>query len=292
MTDSRQNSNTQPQKSATSRTKRILVAICGVLFALGIIAAGAHIILSGSSEEEATKLSYAPWPDLGEHYNLSYVNMLEDGVSHFNSFEISQGCIPFTGDFSADGEYDATVIGTGVWVRSYPRLNNRYKRCQVRNGDQITVLRSMGNTDGKTWCYAKINSGRRAGKEGFICTDYIIEQGRYDLLKRYVLDAECNVDLKSPTKYLRSIAAVMSKLDVNQETRNLSVMMLDEATFDQQTIVTFQLRDHNIADNGSLLAFVLFFDHNDDFVVLGIVPGNDINSILPNQNHSYDIYYY
>lgn len=291
MNGSNQNSASQ-MKGGVSRAKRLVVAFCGVLFALSIIAAGAYFILGNPSAEEEFVLSYEPWADLSNHYDLSNVKMLEDGLSHFNSVEISEGCVPFTSGQSVAGEYDATIIGTGVWVRSYAKLKPKYKLCQVNTGDRISVQRTVGHADGKTWCYAKIKSGRCAGFEGFICTDYVMEQRAYDLLKHYVLDADTNMSLKTPTKYLRSVAALLSKLDVNMQTRRLSVTMLDDEAFDEQSILTLKLHDHNLANNSSLLAFILFSKHNDDFVVLGIVPGNSINSIHLNPNGSYDIYYY
>ena len=49
--------------------------------------------------------------------------------------------------------------------------------------------------------------------------------------------------------------------------------------------------DMNMAKNSTLLAFVLFFNNNNDYVVLGVVPGSEVNQIDPNPNGSYDIYF-
>jgi hypothetical protein len=279
-------------KSQHSRSKRIVVAFIAVIFALGAIAGGAYIIMSGTEAFDDNAIAYSPWVDLGEHYDLSKIKLLEEDVYHFNSYDISQGRIPFTAYRSSDETFEATVLGTGVWIRSYPKLKNRTKRCQVKSGDQLTVLRRSDYMDGKNWYYVRVTSGRRAGTEGYISADYVIEQRAYDLLQRFVFNGASNVNIKSPTSYLRALATVLVRLVGDKNNANLSVQLLDTTIYERHTIVSFQVRDLSLATNSSLLVFVQFLDDSDDFTVIGIVPGNDINTVQHNPNCSFDIYYY
>lgn len=275
-----------------SRSKRIVVAFIAVVFALGAIAGGAFIIMSGTDMVEDNAIRYEPWVDLGEHYDLSKIKLLEDDVYYFNSYDLSGGRIPFTAYRSSDEGFEATVLGTGVWIRSYPQLKNRTKRCQVQTGDQLTVIRKSDYMDGKNWYYVKVRSGRCAGAEGYICADYVIEQRAYNLLQSFVFNGSSNLNIKSPTPYLRALATVLVRLVGDKTNVNLNVQMLDTTIYERHTIVSFQVRDLSLAANSSLLVFVQYLDKSEDFTVIGVVPGNDVNTIIHNSNCSFDIYYY
>ena len=287
-----QNSAAPQATKQHSRSKRIVVAFIAVIFALGAIAGGAFIIMSGTDVVDDNSIRYEPWADLGEHYDLSKIKLLEDDIYHFNSYDLSQGRIPFTAYRSSDEGFEAAVLGTGVWIRSYPQLKNRTKRCQVQTGDQLTVIRKSDYMDGKNWYYVKVKSGRCAGAEGYICADYVIEQRAYELLERFVFNGSSNVNIKSQTSYLRALATVLVRLVGDKANTNLSVQMLDTTIYERHTIVSFQIRDLSLAANSSLLVFVQFLDNSEDFTVIGIVPGNDINTIMHCPDCSFDIYYY
>lgn len=271
-------------------SKRVVALLLSALFAVALIGGGAFIILGASESDVEESHGYAPWVDLTSHFNLDKV-VDSDGHSHFNSYELTHECLPISRELIVEDEYDAVVLGTGVWVRSYPQLKKRFQRCQVKTGDLLHVTRSAGYQSGGYWSYVKVNSGRRAGKEGYIPNDYIIEQEKYDLLQRYVLTGSTNMNHRTPSKYLNAIATVLMKLEANTRHPNLDVAQLDVSPFKQQTIVTFGISDRNVAENNSLLAFVQFYNNNNDFVILGIVPGKVVNQVSQNPNGSYDIYY-
>lgn len=282
----------EPTKRRESRAKRVLVALVAVLFALGIIAAGAYVILEGSESAEESPFTYAPWPDLSEHYDLGSIVVVDTTLCRFNSFDIAQNGVPFLNDHTQEQQYEATVLGTGVWLRSYPELKNRRKRCQVRSGDRLTVLRSIDFNNGKHWHYVKLMSGRRAGTEGYISSDDVIEQSRYDMLERYVFVESSNLNEKSPKKYLHAVAAVLLKLGAEKDNLNLDVSIIDTSVFEKQSVVTFHISNRHLATNASMIAVVQFYNDNDDFMVLGIVPGQSINRVELAENGSYDVYYY
>lgn len=292
------NSNLEPQAAPQAKrpkhspAKRLFVALIAIIFALGAIAGGALIITKDKGQDDDSVLKYQPWPDLGEHYDLSSVALLQNGVYYFNSYEISKDRLPFKGFRTADEAFDATVLSTGVWVRSYPKLKNRTKLCQVKMGDQLLVMRQAGFMDGKYWYYVQVKSGKRAGYEGYICADHVIEQAGYDLLHSCVLNGNSNLNIKSPQRYLRAISSILLRLGVNPESANISVQMLDTVIYQHHTVVAFQICNHNVAQNGSLLAFVQYMGDDEDFVVIGIVPGSEINSLAHKDNCSFDVYFY
>lgn len=295
MTQANNDNTTQqstPIQQADSRAKRVLVALLAIVFALGIIAVGAYVIIESPQSADDSALTYAPWPDLAEHYDLKRVDVVDSTLYHFNSFDIAQGCVPFLSEHVAEQQYEATVLGTGVWIRSYPELKNRRKRCQVRSGDKLTVLRSIDFNNGKHWHYVKLASGRRAGTEGYISSDDVIEQNRYDMLERYVFVERSNLNEKSPKKYLHAVAAVLLKLGAEKDNVDLDVAIIDTSVFEKQSVVTFQISNRHLASNASMIAVVQFYNDNDDFMVLGIVPGQSINRVELAENGSYDVYYY
>ena len=278
-------------KPKHSPIKRLVVLILSALFALALIGGGAFIIIGGSDSKSASEVQgYAPWTDLSAYYNLGAI-VEEDDFCHFNSFEISSDRLPLTREPIVEGEYPAVVLGTGVWVRSYPQLKNRTKRCQVQTGDRLLVTRTVGYSSGCHWSYASVLSGRRAGKEGYISNDYIIEQEKFDVLQRYILSGGSNMNVMTSTRYLNAIATVLCKLNVHMRYPNLEVSMLDTAVLGNNTVVTYRVHDLNIAENSTLLVFVQFFGTSNDYIVLGVVPGSGVNYVAQSANGSYDIYF-
>ena len=279
-------------KPKHSSTKRMVVRIISTLFAVALITGGAFIILNGSNTDTDTEVhGYAPWGDLSAYYNLDAVVEEESGLCRFNTYELTHDRLALRREHVADGEYSAVVLGTGVWVRSYPQLKNRTKRCQVQTGDKLLVTRSAGYSDGSYWSYASVLSGRRAGKEGYISNDYIIEQEKFDVLQRYILAGGSNMNAATPAKYLNAIATVLCKLNVHKRYPNLVVSILDTAVVGNNMVVTYKVHDLNVVNNSTLLVFVQFFGNNNDYIVLGVVPGTSVNHITPNVNGSYDMYY-
>ena len=111
------------------------------------------------------------------------------------------------------------------------------------------------------------------------------------MIHGYILRQGSNLNIATPSKMLRAIADVLLKFEVNKRHPNISVQMLDNINYGEHTIVTYQIRDFGIAENNTMLAVVQFFNSNNDFMVLGIVPGNSVNNVLRNPNGSYDVYF-
>ena len=278
-------------KPKHSPTKRLVVRLISTLFAAALIAGGAYIILNGSSsDDDAEAHGYAPWQDLSAYFNLDAI-VEEDDFCRFNTYELTNDRMVLRRENVADVQYNAVVLGTGVWVRSYPQLKNRTKRCQVQTGDRLLVTRSVGYSSGSYWSYATVLSGKRAGKEGYVSNDYIIEEDKYDMLQHYIFSGGSNMNVMTPAKYLNAIAAVLVKVNVPKRYPNLQVSMLDTAVIGPNVIVTYKIHDFNVVNNSTLLAFVQFTGNSNDYVVLGVVPGSAVNHIAQSANGSYDIYY-
>ena len=242
--------------------------------------------------EQGNGLTYAPWTDISYHYDLSKVKVLEGGMRSFNSLDISYGKQIFSSDRINNNEYNATVLGTSVCLRSQPVVRNSSKRSLLNTGDKLTVMRPIGFMNGKYWDYVYVNTGYSMGLEGYVCSDYVVSQEQAEIIQGYVFQNGSNLNLATPSKILRAIADVLLKFDVNKRHLNLSVQMLSNINYGEHTIVTYQIRDLGIAENSTMLAVVQFFNSNNDFIVLGVVPGTGVNNVLRNANGSYDVYFY
>ena len=101
-----------------------------------------------------------------------------------------------------------------------------------------------------------------------------------------------SLSVDTPVKYLRALSSILLRLGVTAEHSNISVQILNTTVYEHHTVLTFQIRDLNVAENSSLLAFVQYLGDDEDYVVIGIVPGNDIYDLQHCENCSFDIYYY
>lgn len=248
----------------------------------------------GGVVETGPELSYAPWLDLNSHYNLETVTKLEgSNTLKFNSYQISQGRIPFVSDRLENGEYAARILGTGVSMRSKPIVANYNKRATLNTGHSLMVTQHNLFSNGRYWCYCYFRyPGEDVYEKGYVCSDYIVSAEQYEMVYKYLFQQGSNLSIKTPSKMLRAAADVLLKLQADIRHPNLSVQMLNSINHGEHTIVTYQIRDLGIIQNNTLLAVVQFFNNNNDFVVLGVVPGTMINNVMRNADGSYDVYFF
>ncbi len=253
------------------------------------IVVGALLTLSSCNNPKTANLSYAPWPDLSNHFDLNTVKCTGPNICTFNTYEISNGKIPWASQLISNRQYNATVLGTGVWIRSSPTISQYTKVCQVNTGNNLLVYRSEGYHNGKYWSYVRVNSGYYKGCEGYICTDYIVEHKQYEMFKKYILKGGSNMTIATESKYLNAIADILIKFQADIRHPNLMVNMLNTQYAGNTMIVTYQIRDFGIVGNNSMVAFVQFFPDNNDYRVLGVVPGISGNQIMQRPDGSLDI---
>lgn len=269
------------------KTPKAKCSLRGSLCAIGIICS--TLILSGCFQK---KFTWAPWTDLSDYYNLESIERMDGDICKFNSYTYSQGKLTYASRHIDDREYNAIVLGTSVWIRSQPAISPYTAKCQVQTGDKLTVLHSAGYINGKYWSYVYINSGYNAGYNGYVCTDYIVEQNRYEMLQNYVFGANSGLSLQTESKYLHAIADILIKFNANKYHPNLSVSLIDTTPTGEHIIATYRIRNYDIGENNSMLAVVQFFPDNNDFVVLGIVPGSGLRDINKRFDGSHDVYFY
>ena len=263
-----------------------------IVMLMSLLALSSCGALGGRAKDaQKAEFSYAPWTDLSRFFDLEKISVSESGLRSFNSLDISYSKELFAVERVGNDEYNATVLGTGVRLRSQPEVKNSTLRSLLNTGDKLTVLRPIGYMNGKYWDYVYVNTGYSAGLEGYVCSDFIVSQEQAEVIHGYILRNGSNLDISTPSKVLRAIADVLLALQVNKRHPNLSVQLLGEINYGEHTIVTYQIRDFGIAENNTLLAVVQFFNTNNDFVVLGVVPGYSVNNVRRNPNGSYDIFF-
>ena len=130
---------------------------------------------SGSKDSEKS-LSYSPWVDLSEHFDLSSVKVSESGLRSFNSLDISYNKQLYAAKRLDNAEYNATVLGSNLLLRSQPIISNSTRRAYLNTGDKLTVMRPIGFMNGKYWDYVYVNTGYSMGCEGYVCSDFIVSQ--------------------------------------------------------------------------------------------------------------------
>lgn len=271
--------------------KRKLLFIAMLLSLVTLSSCTNFGLKKGKPEIEKKSFVYAPWVDLSRYFDLDKIQVSESGLKSFNSLDISYGKQLFAGQRHDNSVYNATVLGTGVRLRSQPTIEKSSIRSSLNTGDKLSVLRSIGYMNGKYWDYVYVNTGCSMGREGYVCSDFIVSQEQAEIIHGYIFRDGSNINVSTPSKMLRAIADILLAFEVNLRHPNIGVQMLNDINYGEHNIVTYQIRDYSIAENNTMLAVVQFFSTNNDFVVLGIVPGNNVNNVVRNPNGSYDIHF-
>ena len=259
---------------------------------MAIVALATLSSCGGSQEAKAPEFSYAPWTDLSMHFDLSKINRLNgSNMLSFNSYELTHGRLPMTSERLEQGEYRAVILGTNVWMRTKPVVANSTKYQKYNTGQHFVVTRHNFFANGRFWHYG-VFPYLDYYEQGYICSDYVVSVEQFEVLKRYVFNKSSNLNYGTPSKILHAVADVLLKFDADKRMASLSVVKLNEFPFSMHTIVAYQIRDYSMPNNNGMLAIVQFNNANNDFIVLGVVPGNAINQVQPNMNGSYDVYFY
>lgn len=248
----------------------------------------------GAKENDAPNLVYAPWTDLSAHFDLTKVKKLEgSNTLTFNSYELTNGRLPMTSDRIETSEYNAVILGTGVWMRSQPVVKNSTKRVQLNTGRHIVVTKHNIFANDRFWHYGYVTyPGEDVYDEGYVCADYIVGKEQYAMIQKYLFQQGSNLNYTTPSKMLHAAADVLLKFKADVLMPNLYVSMLNQYPLGMNTIVVYQIRDYGMPSNNCMLAIVEFVNNSNSFKVLGVVPGNAVNQVQPNANGSYDIYFF
>ncbi len=246
------------------------------------------------SGPKSAGLSYAPWVDLNAHFDLESVTKLDgSNMFTFNSFTMTQNRLPITSERLENSEYAARILGTGVAMRMKPIVSRSNKIATLSTGQHLTVTQHNLYANGRYWCYGYFQYwGEDVYDKGYVCSDYIVSAEQYEMVQKYLFQQGSNLNIKTQSKFLRAAADVLLKLEADKRMPNLSVMMLNQYPVGMHTIVAYQIRDYGMTANNCMLAFVQFNNANNEYVIIGVVPGNGVNNVMPNPNGSYDIYFY
>ena len=254
-----------------------------------LVVAAATIVLSLCSWTR-TPLSYYQWSNtLSSYFDLGAVYS-SGGTYHFNSYNICRN--QWQSHRFNDSEYYGTVLGQNVMLRSRPVISQNTVVGSVNTGDRLYIPGLTEYSNGRLWNRVRVDSGRCSGQWGYVCADYIIEQEKYQVLKNYVFSANSNISIKSDSKYLNAIAEILLKLGVNNYRPHLSVNAVGSQQFGNHTIQIYQIRNLNISENDTLLAYVLFTHGSNTYNVIGIVPGQGPYSISQRFDGTFDIRFY
>ena len=236
---------------------------------------------------------YEPWPSLSKYFDLDKVSF-SNNIGHFNTYEISKE--RYERKPIDWGDYTATVLGMGVLLRSQPIISPYTRLGSVNTGDFVEIIgpAEYNPSNGKWWNRVQVQSGVCQGYSGYICNDYLISQEKYYAFERYVFPYQgSNISYRNTdSKYLNAISDVLLKFEVNQRNPQLYIQLKNVKNIGYKQVVTFQIYDMLMRRNNSMLAFIEFVHGENNFVVLGVVPGSNVCSIEPTPNGSYDISYY
>lgn len=274
----------------------LAVAIAVGLTALGA-GAGFALLMNGNEyepvqpvvevvEEEVIEedpcFDYGPWNDLNDYFDYNSVGMLARDRFTFRTSELCVNVHKWRKPSLAKGETEAYVFATPeLVIRSeHPSDPDSFIINGLCYGVKLRVLEVFDDN------YAKVEylEGETIhpvedGLIGYVSTEYIASPKSFDLMSRYVLTDAAAKESFKVSKWRLAAADVMYAVGATRAQANLSIAV-DKVVVvesDKESVVVFGIKRDD--SDVKLLAIVEFFGADNEYRILGIIPGEKVEDV-------------
>lgn len=258
---------------------------------------------SEASDSAMTTFDYGKWNDLNEFFDAETIGMLDRGKYTVNTVELCRNAHSWRKATIGKNEKTAIVFAhPSLRIRNYPAsdsrstvLNGLGYGCKVRivevvDGDWAKVEYISGELDDMS---AATSS---AGLTGYVSTSFLINEKLFRIMDRHITasdDDRAEFDVskwrRATTYLIYALGATATSPKIDVEVEEVWTYEDDNTGEELESLVIFGLERKDC--DVELLAFVEFFAEDEEYRILGIVPGSSILNVKMLGSGNYDIIY-
>lgn len=287
--------------------------ILAVAIAVGLTAMGGGVgfalLLNGDEEkpvkpivevveqeiiEEEPRFDYGLWNDLNDYFDYRSVGMLGHDRYMFRTGELCVNTHKWRKPSLAKGESEAYVFATPeLVIRSeHPSNPESFIVNGLCYGVKLRVLEVYDDNIAKVeYLEGETVHPVEDGLVGYVSTEYIAAPKNFDLMSRYVLTDEAAEESFRVSKWRLAAADVIYAVGATRAESNVSIAV-DKVVVvesDKESVVVFGIKRDDC--DVKLLAVVEFFGADNEYRILGIIPGEKVESVRFYSTGDYAVIY-
>lgn len=299
----------EEQKIKSGRGSTIL-AVC---IAVGMTALGGGIgytLLENSDDDDTNKtvkpvvvdevvesepgFDYGPWNDLNDYFDYNNVGMLGRDRYTFRTSELCVNAHNWRKPSLEKGETEAYVFATPELVirTEHPSNPDSFIVNGLCYGVKLRVLEVYDDNYAKVeYLEGETRHPIEDGLVGYVSTEFIASAKNFDLMSRYVLTDEAAKKSFKVSKWRLAAADVMYAVGATRAKANVSIA-IDKVVVvknDKESVVVFGIKRDD--SDVKLLAIVEFFGADNEYRILGIIPGEKVEDVRFYSTGDYAVIY-
>ena len=232
--------------------------------------------------DDGPRFDYGPWNDLNYYFDRNNVGMLARDRFTVRTNELCVNAKNWRSPLLASGEREAYVFATPeLCIRTeHPSNAKSYIVNGLCYGVKVRVLEECeGNIAKVEYVSGQTKHPVDSLLVGYVSREYLTSERIYNIMNRYVLPSEDAEARFKVSKWRLAAADIISAVGATPDGPNITIDVEKVVVVerDKESVVVFGLERED--SDVKLLAIVEFFAADNEYRILGIIPGERVEDV-------------
>lgn len=232
--------------------------------------------------DDGPRFDYGPWNDLNYYFDCNNVGMLARDRFTVRTSELCVNTKNWRSPLLASGEREAYVFATPeLCIRTeHPSNPKSYIVNGLCYGVKVRVLEECADNVAKVeYVSGQTKHPIDGSLVGYVSREYLTSERVYNLMNRYVLPSEAAEARFKVSKWRLAAADIISAVGATPDGPNITIDVEKVVVVerDKESVVVFGLTRED--SDVKLLAIVEFFAADNEYRILGIIPGEMVEDV-------------
>ena len=232
--------------------------------------------------DDGPRFDYGPWNDLNYYFDCNNVGMLARDRFTVRTSELCVNTKNWRSPLLASGEREAYVFATPeLCIRTeHPSNPKSYIVNGLCYGVKVRVLEECADNIAKVeYVSGQTKYPIDGSLVGYVSREYLTSERVYNLMNRYVLPSEAAEARFKVSKWRLAAADIISAVGAMPDGPNITIDVEKVVVVerDKESVVVFGLTRED--SDVKLLAIVEFFAADNEYRILGIIPGEMVEDV-------------
>ena len=232
--------------------------------------------------DDGPRFDYGPWNDLNYYFDRNNVGMLARDRFTVRTNELCVNAKNWRSPLLASGEREAYVFATPeLCIRTeHPSNAKSYIVNGLCYGVKVRVLEECeGNIAKVEYVSGQTKHPVDSLLVGYVSREYLTSERIYNIMNRYVLPSEDAEARFKVSKWRLAAADIISAVGATPDGPNITIDVEKVVVVerDKESVVVFGLERED--SDVKLLAIFEFFAADNEYRILGIIPGERVEDV-------------
>ena len=236
---------------------------------------------------DSRHLEYGEWgAHIANFFRTEAIAYIGDGRYRVNTGDLCPRLNSCVNPRLEEGVATAVVFADKINMRSSASTSSSENIIhKLLFGDYVHVV-AVEEGD---WAKVEVMTDDESIVEGYVSILYLTDTARFELIKTHIAPERADRADISEAKWRRALAETMYNIGITATTPHISADVAKIYSGGDERVVVFELS--RVDSEVKLLVALEFFEGNEEFRLLAIIPGSSVIEIDDTGDHTYDIKY-